>query len=199
MISDSISTWNRCIEILQADYADRQGHYHMVLSGITGRIYNMRTTAMESLGIMYYQNQDMDNADATLKEVLEELTKTTGMHMSGSGSVVVHAEVLQYLGLIASDQGDPYQAEFYATQAADMAFSLGKDSGQANAWTLAVGSCSLAAEVALNMKNKTKAANYAQMGLEACDALAQLAPNHPYLSLRSNLTKFKKKATRWFF
>lgn len=199
LAKDSIAAFERSMDILEKDYADRQGYYRTVQSRIVARINNMRTTAMESLGIMHYQNQELEGSEQVLKAVLDELNKTEGPKMAGSAAVVIQAEVLQYLSMIACDRGDGYQTDFYGTQSADMAYTLGRDSGQNNAWILAIVSCSLVAETALSMKNKAKAATYAQMGLDACDALERTAPNTPQLALRSTLAKFKKKASRKFF
>ena len=187
------------LQIIQEDYEERHGYYRTVMSNIAARINNMCIGSKESLGVMYYQNDDPVAAEVTLKEVLEALNKTSGLHMTGSGAVLLQAEVLQYLGLIAADDGDGNQADFYGTQSADLAVSLGKESGNLNAWAVAAVSCSLVAETALAMKNKPKAAQYAEMGLSACDVLASANPDHPHLAIRSNLEKFKRKASRRFF
>ena len=101
--------------------------------------------------------------------------------------------------MIASENGDVNQADFYGTQSADLASSLAESSGNSNAWVLTIASSSLVAELALAVKNKAKAAQYAERGLSACDMLAQAIPNHPHLALRSNLEKIKRKANRRFF
>ena len=196
---DGVAQLENSLRIIQKDYQNRQGYYRSVMSGIASRIYNVGLGSKESLGVMYYQSGDLAACETTMKEVLEELTKTTGLRMSGSGSVLIQAEVLQYLGLIASDNGDSYQADFYGTQSADMAITMARESNNVNAWSLAVGSCSLVAEIALQTKNKPKAAKYAEMGLTACEMLAQGKPDHPYLALRSDLEKYRKKALRRFF
>ena len=166
---------------------------------IAGRIYNSCVGAMESLGVMYFQSNDEAAAESILKDVLKELTETGGLRMAGSGSTLIQAETLQYLGIIASDKGDAYQAEFYGTQAADMALSLGEETGNPAAWGIGAISCSLVAELALNMKKKPKALTYAEKGLAACDALERINPSSPQLTMRDNLQKFKRKASRKFF
>lgn len=197
LAKESISKLEQALDILEADSLNHKGYYCTILHRIASRIYNMCLTAKESLGIQCYQNGDLSDADAVLKDVLEELSKTEGLRMSGSSAVLIQAEVLQYLSLIACDR-DANQAEFYATQSADLAVSLGKDSGNGNGWILAITSCSLAAEMALDGKNKDKAARYAQMGLDACDMVSRMNPSEPHLELRSTLAKLHKKATRKF-
>lgn len=199
LAKDGVANLEASLDVIREDYEHRQGYYRTVMSNIAGRVYNIYVGSMETLGVMYYQNEDGAAAEAIFQKVLQELTQTTGLRMTGSGSVLIQAEVLQYLGLISSDAGNVYQADFYGAQSADMALSLGKESGNLNAWAIAVGSCSLVAEVALNTKNKPKASTYAELGLSACDALARINPNHPHLALRGNLEKFKKKASRRFF
>lgn len=199
MANNGVSQLKISLDTLKEDYEDRSGYYRMVMEKITGRIYSSYVGAMESLGVMYFQNNDEVTAESVLKDALKELTETGGLRMLGSGSSLIQAEVLQYLGIIASDAGDAYQAEFYGTQAADMALSLGEETGNPAAWGICVISCSLVAEVALNMKKKPKAQIYADKGLAACDALERLNPNSPQLQMKNNLQKFKKKASRKFF
>ena len=187
------------LSILQEDCEGHQGYYSTVLSKIIARVNSMCVGSKETLGVMYYQNEDPVAAEMMMKDVLEELTRTTGPRMTGSGAVLIQSEALQYLALIASEDGDVNQADFYGTQSADLAFSLAESSGNINAWVLTVVSSSLVAEIALAVKNKAKAAQYAEQGLSACDALARAVPDHPHLALRGNLEKFRKKANRRFF
>jgi hypothetical protein len=199
MANDGTSQMKAALDTLKADYQDRAGYYRMIMERITGRIYSTYVGAMESLGVMYFQNDDEATAESILKDVLKELTEVGGMRMVGSNSALIQAEVLQYLGIIASDTGDVYQAEFYGTQAADLALSMGEETGNPAAWGISIISCSLVAEVMLNMKKKPKALVYAEKGLAACDTLERLNPNSPQLQMRGNLQQFKRKASRKFF
>lgn len=199
MADNGVSQLKISLDVLKEDYQDRAGYYRMVMEKITGRVYSSYVGAMESLGVMHFQNNDEATAESMLKAVLKELTETGGLRMLGSSSSLIQAEVLQYLGIIASDTADAYQAEFYGTQAADMALSLAEEGGNPAAWGIGVISCSLVAEVALNMKNKQKALIYADKGLTACDMLERLNPSSPQLQIRGNLQKFKRKASRKFF
>ena len=199
MANDGTSQMKAALDTLKADYQDRAGYYRMIMERITGRIYSTYVGAMESLGVMYFQNDDEATAESILKDVLKELTEVGGMRMVGSNSALIQAEVLQYLGIIASDTGDVYQAEFYGTQAADLALSMGEETGNPAAWGIGIISCSLVAEVMLNMKKKPKALVYAEKGLAACDTLERLNPNSPQLQMRGNLQQFKRKASRKFF
>lgn len=199
MAKDGVAELGACLDVLKEDYEGRHDYYRSVLEKIAGRIYNSYVGAMETLGVMYFQNDDEVAAEMTLKDVLSELTESGGLRMAGSGAALIQAETLQYLGIIATGEGDAYQADFYGTQAADLALSLGEETGNPAAWGVAAISCSLVAEVALDMKNKPKAGTYADKGLAACDALERIAPGSPQLSMRSNLVKFKKKASRRFF
>ena len=196
---DAIRALEESFAVVQADYEGRNDYHASVMSRIASRINNIWVGSKETLGDMLFQSGDIAGSEAAMKEVLDNLTKTSGIRMTGSGAVLIQSEVLQYLGMIAAEHGDPYQTDFYGTQSADMAFNLGKESGNANAWGLAVGSCSLVAETALAMKNKPKAAQYADLGLKAADALAKANPNHYILSLRRDLEKYYKKANRRFF
>lgn len=199
MAKNSIAELEASLDILKADYEQRQGYYRSVMERITGRIYNSHVGAMETLGVMYFQAGDEAAAEMMMQDVLKELTETGGLRMAGSGAALIQSEALQYLGIIASSEGNIYQADFYGTQAADLALSLGEETGNPGAWGVAAISCSLVAEIALSTKNKAKAATYAEKGLSACDALARINPNSPQLSMRGNLEKFKKKASRRFF
>ena len=199
MTKTGVEKLGHCLDVLQKNYEGRYDHYRTVLEKITGRIYGSYVGAMESLGVMYFQNEDGAAAKEMLQEVLTELSETGGIRIQGSSSAMIHAETLQYLGFIALDEGNGYQADFYGTQAADMALSLGEETGNPLAWGVAVISCSLVAEMALGMKNKPKAKTYAEKGLTACDTLARLNPNSPQLQMRGNLEKFYKKASRRFF
>lgn len=199
MAKNGISRLEVALDTLKEDYGNRSGYYRMVMEKITGRIYSSYVGAMESLAIMYFQSNDEVAAESVLKDVLKELTQTDGLRMVGSGSALIQAETLQYLGIIASDKGDGYQAEFYSTQAADLALSMGEETGNPAAWGIAVISCSLAAEVLLKMKKKPKALTYADKGLAACDILERLNSNSPQLQMRGNLQQFKRKASRKFF
>lgn len=199
LAKDAIAQLDVSLSILEDDCKDRQGYYRMVMSRITARIRNMCVGSKETLGVMYYQDDDPVASEVTLKEVLAELTSSDKPCLSGSAAVLIQSEVLQYLALIASQDSNVNQADFYATQSADLAVSVANSSGNTNAWGLAVASCCLTAEIALALKNKPKAAQYAQLGLSACDTLARSVPDHPHLSLRSTLEKFRKKASRRFF
>lgn len=186
-------------QVLEADCQGRTDSYAMILRPILARTHNTWVGAKESLAVMLYQNDEPEEAQALLKEVLELANDKSGFHVAGSAAVLLQSEVLQYLSLIASDEGNGYEADFYGTQAADMALTLAQETGNPNAWVIALVSCSIVSEVSLNMRNKPKAAKYADIGLAACDALERINPQHPHLALKGNLVKFRKKASRKFF
>lgn len=187
------------LEVLENDYKPHRDYYRTVVFRIAARVYNSYVGALDGLGVMYYQNEDSDLAEQTFSTALDLLTDSDTYSMGESGSALIRAEANQYMSLISSDKGDVFQADFYGTQAADLAMELGEQTGNAGAWDIAMVSCCLVAEICLAMKNKPKALTYADKGLLACDNLAQLMPQNPKLQLRDNLIKFRKKASRRFF
>ncbi len=196
---EGVALTEQSFRTVMTDLRDREGYYRTVMDGIAARIHNSLVGAKETLAVMYYQHGEPEAAGTLLREVLEKLNDKNGYRLAGAAGVLLQAETLQYLSLIASDEGNGNEAVFYGTQAADMAQSLGRETGNPNAWTVCVISCSLVSELSLAMKDKSKAEQYAAMGLDACDALERAVPNHPHLTLRKNLMKFRKKASRRFF
>lgn len=199
LASDASEKLARALQTLEDDYKPREGYYRTVVSRIAVRVYNSYVGALDGLGGLYYQNEQTDLAEQTFTKALELLTDTSSYSMGESGSALIRAEVNQYMSMIAFDKGDADQAEFYGTRSADEAFDLGQQTGNANAWVIAVVSCSMMAEAYLGIKNKPKALIYAEKGLQACDQLARSAPSHSVLSLQDNLKSYHKKASRRFF
>ena len=199
MAEQCVETLGRSLDVLLKDLAQHTGYAAVVLKPIVSRVSNVRLACLDSLGVMYYYNDAPAQAEKTFREILEKLSGNNGYEMAGSAAVLIQAEALQYLAMLAGAQDNGYQLDFYATQAADMACEMGRESNMANAWRLTINNCCLVAEYALSSKNKPKAATYAQMGLDACDALKRLDPGAGELTLRKLLTKFLKKASRRFF
>lgn len=186
-------------DTLTAELGEQGGYRHGVINGIASRVHGAMVGAKQSLGVTYYQNDDPETARELLREVLERLNNKNGHRVVGTSGTMLQAATLEYLSLIAAGFGNYNEADFYGTQGADMALGVGRETGNPMIWEVALVCCSQVAEVALAMKNKAKAQQYAALGLEACDALERAMPDHPHLVLRGNLVKFHKKATRRFF
>lgn len=199
MAEQCVETLGWSLDVLLKDLAQHTGYAAAALKQIVSRVSNVRLACMDSLGVMYYCSDASAQAEKTFREILEKLSGNNGYEMAGSAAILIQAEALQYLAMLAAEQDNGYQLDFYATQAADMACELGRESNMANAWRLTVSNCCLVAEFALNSKNKPKAAAYAQMGLDACDALERIDPSASELEMRKLLSKLLRKANRRFF
>lgn len=175
------------------------GGSHSILSPITARLYNSYLGAMETLGVMYYQNNQAEKSEKTLIAALDLLNNNKAFTMGESSAILIRAEICQYMALLASDKGDIFQIEFYGTQAADQAFQFCQQTCHPGALNIAAISCSLVAEACLAAKNKSKAGTYAQQGVTACQQLAQLNSQLYNPDLQHLLEKFCKKAARKFF
>lgn len=196
---NAIKKLESALQILEADYKSREGYYRAVIFRIATRVYTTYVGALDSLGGLYYHNDQPELAEQMLTKALELLTDTSSYALGESSCALIRAEVNQYMSLIAFDKGDAYQAEFYGTQSADEAFDVAQQTGNVNAWVLAVGSCSMMAEAYLGIRNKPKALVYADKGLQACEQLTRIAPDHAVLSLQRTLMTYRKKASRRFF
>ena len=89
-----------------------------------------------------------------------------------------------YLALIASEEGDASKAEFYGAQSVSFAADMAKCTKNSAALGIEITACALVCELCLAVKNKPKAAEYAEMGLEACSVLAGIDPQNDRLELR---------------
>lgn len=181
------------------DYAARDSDVQAYITSVCARIYNQYIGALDCYAVICYQCEEHEKAERGFLDVLSQFSDNKRYAMGESSTAVIRAEACEYLALLATDKGDAYQADFYGTQAADAACEVAPQLGLAPAWTIAVVSCCIVAEVALKMKNKKKASLYAERGLEACEALRRLDPNNQMLGMQSMLAKFKKKADRKFF
>ena len=189
----------KALGILQAVRASDRGGQYRFLTDVTARIYNSYIGAMSSMGVILYQNDAFGEAKGYLTKTLALMNDKSGAYPTGSLAALLRAEVHQYLGLIASDEGEYDEAVFYLTQAADMALSFGNGREDANALAIGAISCSVLSGLMLQMRNKADAGVYADKGLNACDRLERIAAGHPTLAVRQTLLHQKKKASRRFF
>lgn len=189
----------QALNTLEANYQSLQGYNRSVVYAIAGRVYNSYVGAMESLGIQLYQNEQYAQAKEVLTETLTLLETSRDYQVPEAAAVMVRAEMCQYLALVYSEEGDLFQMDSYAAQGVDLAIPLAEQTGNPAVWDIAVVCCGLTSETSLIRKNKPRAKEYAEKGLNALQKLAALVPDHPRLSLRSNLETTLKKASRKFF
>lgn len=141
----------------------------------------------------------MEEAKAALEKAVDLLTGKNEYKGSETGATIVYAECYLYLALIASEEGDASKAEFYGAQSASFAADMAKHTKNSAALGIEITACALVCELCLAVKNKPKAAEYAEMGLKACSVLAGIDPQNDRLELRELLEKYRKKALRKFF
>ena len=189
----------QALNTLEAHYRSLQGYDRSVVYAIAGRIYNSYLGAMETLGVMLCQNDQYGKAKDVLTETLSLLESSGDYMVPETAAAMVRAEMYQYLSLVYSEDGDLFQMDSYAAQGADLALPLAEQTGNPGVWEIAAICCGLNSEASLIRKDKPRAKEYAQKGLDALEKLAALVPNHPRLSLRSNLEATLKKASRKFF
>ena len=199
LMKDAIGKMKISLEVLEADFEGKEGYARSVVYRIASRVYSSFVGALDGISILYYGSGQYDLAENTLEEALARLADSETYQMTGSAMTFLRAEVQQYLALVKIEQGDIREAEFYGVQAADGAYESAKQTGDSIAWGIAVGSCSIMAETYLKLKNKPKALTYATMGLEACENLSKLMPDHPILNLQKTIQNYHKKASRRFF
>ena len=188
-----------CLDILKEDRDNHDGHYRDTISNVISRMFNSYVVSLNTVGSIAIQDSDNVLAEMMFKELLDKLVNNKEFSPAGSAHALLQANALQQLAIIALDDGDGYQADFYGTQAADLAFEISKQNRNEFVLSIAIGSCAIVSELALNSKNKPKAAKYADMGLQVCSVLSKVSPQNNALQLESSFEKFKKKASRRFF
>lgn len=187
------------LDLLEHDYKESEGYYRAFVSEMAGRVFNGYVGVLDTVGVQYYCAERYEEAKKMLEKALDLLTNSPDYQMGESGAVAIRAECFEYLALIALDEGNPAQAEFYGKQGVDFADATATQIGNPAGWQIEIVCCGLLAELYLNQKAKEKAKAYAQRGLEACENLNRVLPQSPQLEMRAMLEKYYKKASRRFF
>ena len=196
---ESCKLLSGAISDLEQQYQNCDSHQSTVLKNIAAKIFSNYLSALDSLGVQLFYNQQNSEAKDYFLQAANLLENNAKYTIGGSGTMILKAEIFFYLGMIYYEAADADKASFYAMQAADISYELWTNSRAQNILELSIGSCSVASEIMLALKDKPAAGKYAAMGLEACDALYQIAPNSERLEMRSMLEKYRKKAARKFF
>lgn len=89
--------------------------------------------------------------------------------LSEVAGTITWAECLNYMAMIALEEGNDDEPVFYAEQSAPLTSELGKKVKNAILFQIEGYACSLLGEYYLNIRNKEKALQYAETGLSACE------------------------------
>lgn len=173
--------------------------YRATMTALVAKVFGCYVGMLDMLGVYWYQNGQPEKAKAALKKAIDLLTNKKEYKASEAAVTIVYAECYLYMALIASEEGNTSEAEFYGAQSACLAVDMAKRTQSNPAWQIEISACVFVSELYLAMKNKPKAAEYAEMGLAACAMLAKTDPHNDLLEMRSVLEKFRKKALRRFF
>ena len=184
---------------LERDTQGKSSAYQTVLGAITSKIFASWIGALDSFGVQLYHNSQYGEAKKAFQEVLELLTKPDQYALSEVACTITRAECMNYMAMIAMEEGNADELVFYAEQSAALTSELRKKVKNAILFQLEGYACSLLAEYYLNTKNKAKAQQYAELGLSACAEWQAIEPQNGQPALVPLLEKFRKKASRRFF
>lgn len=81
---------------------------------------------LDMLGVYWYQNGQPEKAKAALKKAIDLLTNKKEYKASEAAVTIVYAECYLYMALIASEEGNTSEAEFYGAQSACLAADMAK-------------------------------------------------------------------------
>lgn len=184
---------------LENDTQGKSKYYQTVLGAITSKVFASCIGALDSVGVQLYHNSQYDEAKKAFQEALELLTKPDQYALSEVAGTITRAECLNYMAMIALEEGNADELVFYAEQSASLTSELGKKVKNAIIFQIEGYACSLLAEYYLSIRNKEKARQYAEMGLSACEEWQEIEPQNGQPALVPLLEKFRKKASRRFF
>lgn len=191
---------NDAFDTLEKDHQEpHSDYYRAVMTALIVRIFSCYVGLLDVLGVYWYHNKQLEKAKAALGKAVDLLTSKNEYKGSETGATIVYAECYLYLALIVSEEGDVSKAEFYGARSVSFAADMAKCTQNSAALGIEITACALVCEFCLAVKNKPKAAEYAETGLEACSVLAGIDPQNDRLELRALLEKYRKKALRKFF
>lgn len=165
------------------------------VQAIGSHVFGCYAGALDTCGVLYYRLGCLDQARTCLTQAMEVVDTQSQYYGAKTMSDQIRAECCEYLALIFNAQGDGEQALLYC----EYAVSYAKTSVLTARLPVLIFSCSLAAEILLDQKEKEQAAYYADTGLDACRELEAAEPGNRILSLEENLMKIQKKAGRKLF
>jgi tetratricopeptide (TPR) repeat protein len=187
------------LDVLKEAQMETSGYARQVLSQIMVYIYSPYIGGLDSLGVQLYCNDQPKECVEVLTRALKILGNKQEFQTAESLSLLMRAECMEYMALGCMQLNQADEAIFYSTQSADLAHEAMEETKNPAAAVIEIASSGVAAEIYLSLKEKTKAAEYARRGIEACHVLRQHAPDDPRLALEKNLEKISKKASRKFF
>lgn len=187
------------LELLENDYKGKTGYYYLTVNAIAAKVFGSYVGGLDFAGVQLYYNGDKNEALQSFQKALSMLDHKENYGMGESAELLLRAEIMEYLALLAVDREQAEQAVHWGSQSADLAEESARKTGNPAAWEIVILSSALVAEICLLLKNKKQAGIYADKGILACDCLAQSLTSNPRLEMRRSLTAYKKRASRRFF
>lgn len=184
---------------LESDKGIRNSFYTASIRGIAARIFAFYVGALDEIGVCLYQKGSFSEAKETFVSILKSLNKNKDYQLGEQACSMMRAECSQFLALIAVEEQNVDEAEFYGEQAYLLAVELTVQTENVNALAIQTVCCNLLSALSFAEKEKKKAAQYAAQGICAAVRLRALVPEHPALVLQSSLERLQKKANRRFF
>ena len=126
-------------------------YYRTVLGAITSRAFVSCIGALDSVGVQLYHNSQRDEAKKAFQEALELLTKPDQYAVSEVAGTITRAECLNYMAMIALEEGNADELVFYAEQSASLTSELGKKVKNTIIFQTESYACSLLAEYTVLM------------------------------------------------
>ncbi|MDE7318477.1 MAG: hypothetical protein K2N46_01945 [Lachnospiraceae bacterium] len=194
-----LSHLNQSLELLENDFRGKTGYYYLTVNAIAAKVFGSYAGGLDFAGVQLYYNGNKIEALQSFQKALSMLDHKKNYGMGESAELLLRAEIMEYLALLAVDDEQAEQVVHWGTQSADFAEEAACKTGNPAAWEIVILSSALVAEICLLLKNKKQAGVYAEKGLLACDRLTQIMPSNPRLEMRRTLTTYKKKAARRFF
>lgn len=194
-----LSNLQQSLELLENDYRGKTGYYYLTVNAIAAKVYGSYVGGLDFAGVQLYHSGNKNKALQSFQKALSMLDCKKDYGMAESAELLLRAEIMEYLALLAADNEQAEQVAYWASQSADLAEDAARKTGNPAAWEIVIFSSALVAEASLLLKNKKQAGIYAQKGILACDCLTQILPSSPKLEMRRTLASFKKKASRRFF
>ena len=162
------------------------------------QVYGNYLAVMQLRGTQRYLSGNMQEAIAVYEETLRLITDIQNYRISETLAQLSRADISEKLSDIYRRSGDMVRSEFYGKQAADTASLLFYQNHLDIACGIIVGSCTLLAEYYMHIREKEKALEYSEKGLQACDRLADIDPESGKLELRGIMLRIRRKCGKRF-
>lgn len=184
--------------VLERNMQGQGDYYRSVISDMVCKIHISHISALNTLGTLQFGNEDNEGAKESFEEALRLLDGDSGYEVGAYVAILVRADCMKFMAILSAGEDDVDAAVFYGEQALELLNAHASFEPQGLVLHTRSACYLFMTELYLAMRNKPKALEYAQEGLEIMQRLRRVAPEFYSSEAEAALERMRKKASRRF-